>query len=281
MSQGYVLYNPIAGNREYADNIDLLEIVFGMVLNFVDITEITDYSEIMGALQPEDFLVLCGGDGTLNRFVNDTKDYDIKNVIYYVPSGSGNDFALDMNRSKGCDPFVINKQLKKLPSVTVNDKTFRFINGVGFGIDGYCCEIGDEQREFSTKPINYTAIAIKGLLFHYKPTKAKIIVDGKTYNYNNVWLAPTMFGRYYGGGMMPAPDQSRDKSYLSVMVYHSKSKLKALCAFPSIFKGNHVKYKKMVSVHSGKNITVEYECHRSLQIDGETIKNVKSYTAVI
>ncbi len=48
-----------------------------------------------------------------------------------------------------------------------------------------------------------TAIAIKGLLFHYRPTNAVITVDGVTHTYKKVWLVPTMNGRYYGGGMMP------------------------------------------------------------------------------
>ena len=44
----------------------------------------------------------------------------------------------------------------------------RFINGIGFGIDGYCCEVGDQLKAKSDKPVNYASIAIKGLLFHYK-----------------------------------------------------------------------------------------------------------------
>ena len=76
--------------------------------------------------------------------------------------------------------------------MTVNGKQYRFLNGIGYGIDGYCCQVGDEQREKSTKPVNYTAIAIKGLLFHYKPTNAVVTVDGETHNYRKVWLAPTM-----------------------------------------------------------------------------------------
>ena len=35
-------------------------------------------------------------------------------------------------------------------------------------------------------------------------------VDGKTEKFRNVWLAPTMFGRFYGGGMIPTPEQNRE-----------------------------------------------------------------------
>ena len=52
-----------------------------------------------------------------------------------------------------------------IPEVTVEGKTYRFINGIGFGIDGYCCEEGDSQRAKSDKKINYTVIARKMTVF--------------------------------------------------------------------------------------------------------------------
>ena len=32
---------------------------------------------------------------------------------------------------------------QKLPTVTVNGKAYRFLNGIGYGIDGYCCQVGE------------------------------------------------------------------------------------------------------------------------------------------
>ena len=151
-----------------------------------------------------------------------------------------------------------------------------------YGIDGDCCEVGDSLRGKSEKPINYTAIAIKGLLFHYKPTKATITVDGVEHTYEKVWLAPTMHGRFYGGGMIPTPSQKReDNTKLSVMVMYGKGKIKTLMVFPSIFKGEHVKHKDMVEVLSGRTIKVEFDKPTALQIDGETILGVTSYTATV
>lgn len=72
----------------------------------------------------------------------------------------------------------------------------------------------DTNREYPTdspfyRMLLYTSIAINGLLFHYKPTNAVVTVDGEMHTYHHVWLAPTMNGRYYGGGMMPTPAQRR------------------------------------------------------------------------
>jgi len=92
-----------------------------------------------------------------------------------------------------------------------------------------------------------------------------------------------MNGKYYGGGMIPTPNQKRlgknGEKKLSVMIFHDSSKLKTLMIFPSIFKGEHVKNVKYVTVLEGKDITVEFDEPRPLQIDGETILGVRSYTA--
>ena len=280
MAIGYVLYNKEAGRNGAANDVQVLNEMLSDPLEFIDVTTVTDYREFLAGLNPEDYLVLAGGDGTLNCFANNTYDIDYPNEVLYYPNGTGNDFAHDLGYKKGCQPFPVRQYLQDLPQVTVNGKTYRFINGIGYGIDGFCCEVGDELKKIPGKKINYTMIAIKGLLYQYKPTGATITVDGKLYNYKKVWLAPTMFGRFYGGGIMPTPMQTRaDKGKLSTMVYYGKGRLVSLMAFPSMFKGEHVKYKKMVDILSGQEITVSFDRPTALQIDGETVLGVSSYTA--
>lgn len=282
MSKGYVLYNPKAGSGAYLDTLKALEVVMDEELVFQDITHITNYRAFLSGMADDDCLLIAGGDGTLNRFINDTDGLNISNEILYYPIGSGNDFAHDLQRQAGDHPFPVTAYLKNLPSVEVKGKTYRFLNGIGYGIDGYCCEIGDQLRKIPGKKVNYTSIAIKGLLFHYKPTNAIITVDGITHSYEKVWLAPTMNGRYYGGGMLPTPAQDRldPHNTLSVMVMHGSGKLQTLAVFPSIFTGEHVKHKKLVEILTGHEITVEFDSPTALQIDGETILGVTSYTAV-
>lgn len=282
MAKGYVLYNPKAGSGAYMNTLDTLEIVMDDELVFQDITHITNYRAFLSGLEDDDYLLLAGGDGTLNRFINDTDGLNIPNEIFYYPAGNSNDFARDLQKQAGDNPFPITSYFKKLPYVQVRGKKYRFLNGVGYGIDGYCCEIGDRLHRNPGKKGNYMATAIKGLLLHYKPTNAKITVDGVTHTYKKVWLAPTMNGRCYGGGLIPTPVQDRTNAHktLSVMVMHNCGRLKALTVYPSIFTGTHVKYKKQVDILTGHEITVEFDSPTALQIDGESIPGVSSYTAV-
>lgn len=273
----YILFNSLANNKQgkkFANayfekhNDSILTDVINM-----------DYQEFFTSLKEDDEVTIVGGDGTLNRFVNELGERKAICKIYLVPAGTGNDFYHDVVNDENKEKILLNQYIENLPTVIVNGMSKKFINGIGFGIDGYCCEVGDDLKEKSDKPINYTGIAIKGLLFHFKPVNATITVDGVTKNFKNVWLTPTMKGRFYGGGMMIAPGQDRTKAgVVSTVVYHTSSKIKALMVFPSIFKGEHTKKEKMVKIFTGKEIKVEFDRPTALQIDGETVKNVTTYT---
>ena len=280
----YALYNSLAcNNRGKELAMGLKEFYPDDEIIFQDVIEIEDYPAFVSAIDKEVPIVVCGGDGTLNRFANQTKGIRDGREIYFFSCGTGNDFMRDV--AKDGEKIVrVDGYLKDLPVAYVNGKEYEFINGIGYGIDGYCCEVGDKMRE--EKPgqkIDYTGIAIKGLLFHYKPTGATITVDGETQRFEKVWLAPTMYGRFYGGGMLPCPEQTRDgeEKKVSSMLFFGSGKIKTLVIFPNLFKGKHVKFDKHIRVFSGKEITVKFDEPRPLQVDGETVLDVTEYTVKI
>lgn len=266
----YYIYNKLANNGIYPDFLKDVEIIQAVGL---------DYHKFFDGLKADDEVVFVGGDGTINHLVNEMKGYKFKNNVYIRANGTGNDFLNDINAPLDKE-VLINEYLTNLPTVKVNNIEKMFINNMGFGIDGYCCEEADKiKAKTPNKKINYAAIAIKGLLLDFKPRHVKLEIDGQTYEYDNVWLAPTMKGRYYGGGMMVAPGQNRLSDKLTVVVYSCKSKIKSLITFPLIFEGKHVEKKDVVRIFTGNKVHVTYDIPCAAQIDGETVLNVKEYWA--
>ncbi len=279
----YALFNPLADNNRGRENAEKLAGIFpNDEITYLDILE-NHAERLIKECQSGDTLILAGGDGTINRFVNSISGIPEGRDIYYYPTGSGNDFTRDVKAEKN-GLILLNPYIKSLPTVTIKGSSYshqcKFVNGVGFGLDGYCCEKGDEHRKKSDKAVNYAAIAIKGLAYDFKPVNAAIIVDGVKYRFKKVWLAPTMNGRYYGGGMCVAPKQDRldPKGTVSLVVMHSAGKLKTLMVFPSIFKGEHIKHKEMVTVLTGREIHVVFDRPTALQVDGETATGISGYT---
>ncbi len=274
-----IIYNPISDNcrgKLHADK--LCSKLADCCTSVLDMTTIESYNYFFAAHKGEN-IVICGGDGTLNRFINEIQGIDTDNSFYYYAAGTGNDFLRDIG-AKADEVVNIDKYLSGLPTCSVNGKDYKFINGIGFGIDGYCCEIGDKLRAEGAKKINYTGIAIKGLLFHFKAPSATVTVDGVEHYFKKVWIAPTMKGRYYGGGMMPTPAQDRADSEgkVSLMLFHTTGRIRTLMIFPKIFKGEHIKHTNAIAVYEGKEITVRFDSPRALQVDGETVLGVTEYT---
>lgn len=265
----YYLYNPLANNgiKPNISGVDL-----------IDATKI-NYKDFFANLKPEDEVVLIGGDGTISHLIQEIDTAKLKNNVYLFGNGTGNDFLNDINEKPNKE-VLLNPYLVNLPTVRVNGITRKFINNMGLGIDGYCCEEADKiKARTPNKKINYSTIAIKGLLYKYKPRVVEVEIDGKHYTFKNAWLAPTMKGRYYGGGMMIAPNQDRNSDHLTVVVYACKSKIKSLMTFPSIFEGTHIQKEDVVTVMTGNKVHVKFSIPSAAQIDGDTVLNVSEYYA--
>ena len=276
-----VLYNPLSSTGTGEEKARRLADILGKdaSIRFQSLIELSDKRAFLDSLPADTYPIITGGDGTLSRFVDDLGGNPTRD-IYYYPAGTGNDFLNDLGKTGDTEPFLLNPYITDLPHIHFNGETHVFINGVGYGIDGYVCEEGDRIRKKTGKPINYTGTAVKGLLYAYKRTKAYVTVDGQEYTFENVWMTPTMLGRFFGGGMMCAPGQDRlnPDGTVSLMVMRCRSKLRTLLLFPTIFKGNHIKATKIVTVFKGHDIRVKFDRPTALQIDGEVYSGVTEYT---
>ncbi len=280
----YVLYNTTSGSHYGRERIEakISKSFPGEDIQLTDTLSIEDKQAYVSKISEGDRLVIVGGDGTLNHFINGVEDREYSFPIYCYAAGTGNDFINDVTGEKSDELVEINKYIRRLPVIEVKGQKYKFINGIGYGIDGWACEEGDKNREKNKGATpNYTTIAIKGLLYKFKTVNAKVTVDGVTREYKNVWMAPSMNGRYFGGGMMVTPSQDRlnEERNLSLVVVTSKSRLKLLTIFPKIFKGGHVKHTDVFHLFTGKDIKVEFDRPIALQIDGETVLGVTEYTA--
>lgn len=281
----YIFYNPLSNNKKGEEKLKSLTANYKQG-EFVtlDITDSENTKKIID-LTEDDNVIFTGGDGTLHHTANHLYEMfgsmdKIRPSVFYTASGSGNDFMHDVNGNMPDSLVDIKPYFEHLPVVEINGKKQRFVNGVGVGIDGYCCEnVKRILEKKGTKKINYTTLAIKGLLYDYKPVSIKAVVDGVEKHYSNVWLAPVMNGEYFGGGMKVAPGQDRLNPEKKVM-FLCVHKIKRLCALPLLpqfVTGTYVRYTKYVDVISARNISVEFDRPVTLQIDGEAVFNVKGY----
>lgn len=265
----YYLYNPLSKSKErpaFLDNLDL------SICEIVE-TNVFNHREFIKSLKTEDEVVLVGGDGTINYFVNQIDGIELKNNVYLRTNGHANDFISDLEDLS--DEVLLNPYILNLPKVQVQELDKYFINGIGFGLDGYCCLMEDKLKK-EKKKADYKKIGRRGIL-KTKPFRTTITVDGKSYTHDYVWFASTMKGRYNGSGMMLAPNQDRTNNEVTLIVFTSKSKLKALSLFSKIFTKNQMESKNNFIVYKGQTIEVSSNIPLTLHIDGEKVTNVTNY----
>jgi diacylglycerol kinase family enzyme len=275
----YLLYNPSANGGEGEKRKDDAKRELAARFPHFECHNILTLNpeEFFPSLEKEDNVVLVGGDGTLNHFANMVYDKGFSGTFYLYRGGNGNDFARDVDPEGTKAAILLNPYLEHLPLVNVAGESYRFLNGIGFGIDGEMYVLA--QKQPAGEEINYLALARKEILARYQPTTATVIVDGKTYVFKRAYLASTMYGRAYGGGLKLAPQQKRDGKKLSFVVFSGHGRLKTLLAFNDILSGNHLKHTDTVRLLSGRKITVSFARPCAVQIDGRVLENVTTYTA--
>lgn len=276
----YILYNPKSNNENNDLNIipdrEELERLGVKKICLLDL----DVASFASQLTENDRVFICGGDGTLHYFANNVHEICFPCPIFAIKSGTGNDFLKDIGQDDSGKLIDIREYIRDLPIGEFNGKARRFINGIGFGLDGAVCHgVEKFKKKTDKKKASYISIALKQLLFSYKGPHAKVTVDGVTREYDDVWAVSTMKGRFYGGGCMIAPTQKRESGRLSVMVMHGGSRLKALSLFIKLGSGGHIKCREIVEIIEGDDVAVEFDVPHILQIDGEVEIGVTEYRA--
>lgn len=278
----YFLFNPLANNG--AANEAKVEVNKKISEKFGELVEKSvidlDTDSFLKTLKEDDRVIMFGGDGTLMHFANNVYGKKLPCSFYLYKGGTGNDFLNDVKDDIKDDMVELNKYVENLPTIYVNGSEYKYLNGIGYGIDGFVCEIAEKMKAQGKKKISYAGLSVKNLLHGYKCPSAKVTVDGVTKEYKKVWLASCMNGRYYGGGMDIAPNQDRFSDVVSSCIFHDSGKLKTLMIFPKIFKGEHIKHTKYFEIRTGHDVTVEFSRPMALQIDGEVVYNVTSYRVV-
>ena len=62
MATGYVLYNQKAGNTDALESVKALEGKITDTLAYLDVLKISDYHAFLAGLEPEDYIILAGGE---------------------------------------------------------------------------------------------------------------------------------------------------------------------------------------------------------------------------
>ena len=237
-------------------------------------------------------VILIGGDGSLNEFVNGLQNFDHIR-LGLIPCGSGNDFAKSLGMKK--NPIEALEEILKgevhhtldVGEVDIYDEnenisaTKRFNNACGIGFDAEICYEADAANNLK-KGLNvarmgkliYVSVAVK-ILSHLKQTMSTITIDHKMISKEKLIFAAVMNEPYEGGGFMFGGKHAKgDDGIFDVCIADGFTAKDFWRIFPKAYSGNHVHFDGM-DVLRGKDIVIQCEDPLWVHVDGEVVQQSK------
>ncbi|HEV2011987.1 MAG TPA: diacylglycerol kinase family protein [Candidatus Limnocylindria bacterium] len=212
-------------------------------------------------------VIAAGGDGTANEIANGLVGTTTALGLY--PLGTGNDLARGLGypkRLRDVPAFLAKARRRVIDVGELNGRVF--VNAAGVGIDGVVAEGVKGSSRYVGSTIGYFAGAL-GAIAMYKALSMRITVDGESRE-GPYLIVVASNGRYFGGGMQPAPKSALDDGWLDLTIATELGKLATLGALARLYRGTHHNGTTIQAIRA-KSVDIALERRVAVEIDGEVI----------
>jgi len=240
-----------------------------------------------------EMIVSVGGDGThsevVNGFFDGNRPVRTGATLAAVTSGTGGDFRRTLGLDKG--PWAAlaclgGRQTRPLDvgrvSYVDHDAKLRtgyFVNILSFGIGG----LVDQKVNTTTKMLGGKTsffIATVRALARFRAQNVELTLDDGEPRRTTIHNLAVANGRFFGGGMMVAPEAEIDDGLFDVVGFEHMSTMGFISLGSTIYKGRHLTHDKVTFARARKVVATSEE-EVLLDVDGEqsgrlpiTIENV-------
>jgi len=272
-----LIYNPAAGRgraKHHIRDVELHLRNLGARVQTYASTSPDDLTREAAESSCDEFdrVVVCGGDGTLNRAL---RRFDCRRgTLALIPLGSGDDFArvngIPRDVKAACE-IAVSGKIREVDVATANGLPYAGVAGLGF--DSEVARFANER----VKHIHGSAVylyAILRVLPSFKPRLVRI--DGRD---EEVMFAVFGNSPQYGGGIKIAPAALLDDGLLDACIVHRTSRMQLLRTLPRAYTGTHVR-KSFVETRRAREFTVESEFPLDVYADGEPLTTTPARFAI-
>ncbi|MCF8524670.1 MAG: YegS/Rv2252/BmrU family lipid kinase [Aquiluna sp.] len=217
-------------------------------------------------------VIAVGGDGTAQLGVNICVPNQIPLGI--VPAGTGNDQARELKITLGDPAAAIENILASLDApkrvdvmrVVTGEREFWSFGSISAGFDAICAKRANGLK-WPKGPNSYVAAMLLELP-SFKPIEYRLTVDGEHRNVRAM-LCGVANVQNFGGGMRISPESDCHDGELEVFILHEVSRPRLLRIFPTVYKGEHVKFPE-IEIFKAKSIRLENDNY-PISCDGEIV----------
>ncbi|MEI9994019.1 MAG: diacylglycerol kinase family protein [Rhizomicrobium sp.] len=215
-------------------------------------------------------IVAVGGDGTISEAVNgmfDAQGAIAPDAVFaFVTSGTGGDFRKSFGIEAGAEAAVARLKtaavrpcdVGRISCLTARGAPTErhFINIASFGLSGVIVDSVNRARiaKLFGGPFAFAFHSAAAML-RYRNLPLRILVDGQHDEIATIATVAVANGRYFGGGMMVAPEARIDDGLFDVVIMGGAPKGQSLAKMKLIYSGDHV-HEPHVRVLRGSRVVV-------------------------
>ncbi|WPC42143.1 YegS/Rv2252/BmrU family lipid kinase [Clostridium sp. JS66] len=265
------IYNPYSGENTIISGIDKVIKVhqkYGYeVVPFRISFEYSISEAFKGINKTYKYILIAGGDGTIDEAVNEMKKLDLNIPIAILPVGTANDFAKFIGAPEDIEAAceqILNSKPKKLDLGKINDKYFLNVASTGLFTDV------SQRTDVNLKnTIGKLAYYIKALEQLPSLRKLKIKVSSENDVFDDYMYLMLIFNGQTAGNLKFAYKAEVDDGMLDVIIIKAGMIKDMISLFIKMFKGEHLEGTEGLVYF--KSNRIEIECYEDIvtDIDGE------------
>lgn len=276
-----LIVNPFAGGGRAARELNGVQSELRRLglEHHVERTRSLDHARALAeaAAQAGEVAVAFGGDGLIGAVADALRHTD--GVLGVLPGGRGNDFVrmlgIPVGPQAACQ-ILADGEIRSLDLGVVGDKAFIGIASCGF--DSVANRIANE-----TRLVRGRLVYVYGLLralVGWRPVTFTVTIDGGPPRTVSGYTVAAANSRYYGGGMMLAPDATLHDGMLDVVMILETPRLQFLRRAPTVLTGAHVNLEN-VEVLRARTIQIATSRPFDMYADGDPIAALPATVAVL
>jgi YegS/Rv2252/BmrU family lipid kinase len=229
-------------------------------------------------------IVVMGGDGSFHEGVQGLLDpsgnLDVRDTkLVFVPAGTGGDLRKTLGIPE--DPaevaqFIDEASPRKMDLGQIDYRSHEgrqarrlFVNIASFGVGGLVDKLVNEGPKWLGGKVTFFLGTLRASVA-YKNVKVRVECDGELFYDGPMYAIAVANGRYFGGGMMIAPDADPFDGTFDVIALGDMSRVQSTLLATKIYKGLHLQ-EPLVSFRRAKVVrafaTGVEDC--LLDVDGE------------
>src|SRR2546423_2097378 len=212
-------------------------------------------------------VIAAGGDGTANEIANGLVGTTTALGLY--PLGAGNDLARGLGyprKLRDVPAFIAKARRRVIDVGELNGRVF--VNAAGVGVDGVVAEGVKGSSRYFGSTLGYFAGAL-GAIALYRAMPMRITIDGQPPDGRHLIVVASN-GRYFGGGMQPAPKSALDDGWLDLTVATELGKLATVAALARLYRGTHHNGTTIQAIRA-RTLDIALDRRAAVEIDGEVI----------